>query len=318
MRQLTFPENYFNEETVDDFTISAMMKHAWAAQVEVLYTVIQLCEKHNINYYADWGTLLGTIRHKGFIPWDDDLDISMKRKDYLKFLAVASTELPESYDILNMYTEQMYDGSFMRVVNGKSIHTGQEWMDEFHGCPYVVGVDIFPIDYIPRNKEDARVQYELIKNVYMIVNLLPEKDNLEKIVRLIHQVEAACQVKIDWNQSVKNQLLRLADNLSGIFTEEESDKLTNFAELFGNPEKVYPKEWFDHTILLPFETIEIRVPAEYDKILTVEYGDYMTPTRGTQDHDYPFYKKQQKVLLENMKQVGDSRTLEEMIAPYKY
>lgn len=65
-----------------DFEISAMMKRAWAAQMEVLEVVDEICQRNGLQYFADWGTLLGAIRHQGFIPWDDDIDICMKRKDY--------------------------------------------------------------------------------------------------------------------------------------------------------------------------------------------------------------------------------------------
>ena len=66
-----------------------MMKRAWAAQLEVLQRIDEVCGKYNIEYFANWGTLLGAIRHKGYIPWDDDLDIGMKRMDYERFLKIA-------------------------------------------------------------------------------------------------------------------------------------------------------------------------------------------------------------------------------------
>ena len=79
---LTFDDSYFLGETRDGFYIEPMMKCAWAAQLEVMCVIKQICEKYDIPYFAYYGTLLGTIRHKGFIPWDDDMDICMLRKDY--------------------------------------------------------------------------------------------------------------------------------------------------------------------------------------------------------------------------------------------
>lgn len=86
---LQFPENFFDEEVRCGFTVSSTMKHYWAAQMEVLQTVIAICEKHDLTYYAFWGTLIGAVRHKGFIPWDDDIDIALKREDYQKLLCIA-------------------------------------------------------------------------------------------------------------------------------------------------------------------------------------------------------------------------------------
>ena len=102
--ELHFSEEYFRTETRDGFTINELMKRAWAAQLVVLKKIIDICEKYNLTYYAYWGTLLGAVRHQGYIPWDDDLDIAMKKDDYIKFLEVAKEELPKEYCILNAYT----------------------------------------------------------------------------------------------------------------------------------------------------------------------------------------------------------------------
>ena len=78
---LKFAEKFFEGETIDGFYIEPMMKKAWAAQLEVLAQFTEFCKEKGIHYFADFGTLLGAVRHKGFIPWDDDIDISMLRED---------------------------------------------------------------------------------------------------------------------------------------------------------------------------------------------------------------------------------------------
>ena len=90
---MEFPKSYFEDEVRDGFYVPSMMKRAWAAQLEVLEDIEKICRKHNIHYQADYGTLIGAIRHGGFIPWDDDMDISMLRKDYDIFNKVALDEL---------------------------------------------------------------------------------------------------------------------------------------------------------------------------------------------------------------------------------
>ena len=73
---MEFPQNYFCAEVRDDFEIPAMMKRAWAAELEVLSVIADVCERYHLQYFADYGTLLGAVRHKGFIPWDDDIAVS--------------------------------------------------------------------------------------------------------------------------------------------------------------------------------------------------------------------------------------------------
>ena len=94
---MNFDRSFFEDEVRDGFYVTAEMKQAWAAQMEVLSDLDKACRENGIEYYADWGTLLATVRHEGFIPWDDDLDIVMKREDYKKFLEVAPDEMLPGY-----------------------------------------------------------------------------------------------------------------------------------------------------------------------------------------------------------------------------
>ena len=103
---MEFTVDFFKDEVRHGFYIPTAIKQAWAAELSVLSEIDKVCRKHDIKYFADWGTLLGTVRHGGFIPWDDDLDICMMRKDYQKFLAIAKAELPEEFDIYNFKTKE--------------------------------------------------------------------------------------------------------------------------------------------------------------------------------------------------------------------
>ena len=103
---MEFPQNYFCAEVRDDFEIPAMMKRAWAAELEVLSVIADVCERHHLQYFADYGTLLGAVRHKGFIPWDDDIDICMLREDYMELIRVLPEELPQGFCMAGMYARE--------------------------------------------------------------------------------------------------------------------------------------------------------------------------------------------------------------------
>lgn len=79
---MEFDYKWLDGEAREGFYVSSIMKRAWAAQIEMLQDIDEVCQQNNICYFADWGTLLGAVRHRGFIPWDDDLDICMLRKDF--------------------------------------------------------------------------------------------------------------------------------------------------------------------------------------------------------------------------------------------
>ena len=137
-------DSFLEPEVRDGFYIPSEIKQAWAAEMKVLEIVDQICQQHNIAYFADWGTLLGAVRHGGFIPWDDDLDITMKRPDYERFIKVAKDNLPEGYTLFNYETHPDFWSFMGRVVPKNRICFEEAHLSEFYGFPYIVGIDIQP------------------------------------------------------------------------------------------------------------------------------------------------------------------------------
>ena len=187
---IQYPDNYFEDEIRCGFRVTKLMKKYWAAQLVVLEEVDRICKKYNLEYFLWDGSMIGAVRHKGYIPWDDDLDIAMKRPDYIKFMSVLAQEMPEGYRICSMYNDPDWCDTFSRVVNTDHIPLSEEKKKEFYDCPFSVGVDIFPLDLIPRDKELAQVQRDLLNLAYrMITNLMRKKSGLysEEDVKLIDQ-----------------------------------------------------------------------------------------------------------------------------------
>ena len=129
---MEFSHEYFDDEIREDFYVSGLMKRVWAANLEVMSDVAKVCEKHNIRWLADYGTLLGAVRHGGCIPWDDDFDICMLRDDYNRFLEVAEKELPENYVVLSCHN--VYDDLLTRVVNSMNPCFEDEFLLKYHQC----------------------------------------------------------------------------------------------------------------------------------------------------------------------------------------
>lgn len=298
---MQFPQSYFEDEVREGFYIPSMVKCAWAAQLEVLEDITKVCVKYEIPYFAVSGTLLGAVRHGGFIPWDDDTDICMLRPDYDRFMDAARKELPHWYSVLEMNYEAKWDEMFARVVNGRGICLKQSFLEKFHGFPFVAGVDIFPLDYLAPNEEEMRQVCSLANPVMMCAKAAEEDFSYmskEEIEEQLCVIEDLCRVKIDRNKSIKNQLFRLATTLCKLYREQESEKIGMTPDWMEKPSMRWPKAYYDEVVFLPFEVTGIAVPIAYDDVLRGIYGEYMRIVYDGGLHDYPFFRGQEEVLYE--------------------
>lgn len=281
-----FSEEYFEGEEREGFYVEEMMKRAWAAQIEVLEIIDRICKKYQMEYFADWGTLLGAVRHKGFIPWDDDMDIVMKRADYNRFIRIFNEERPDGCFVLSIYANEEYNEIFSRVVNSNQVNFTEEYLERWHGCPYAVGIDIFPLDKLPVEKEDEELQINLLR---ILLKAAYSNDEAEETLQMI---EDFCGVSIDRTKNIQHQIFRVTDGVMQMFDEDGGD----YAELIyylNKPNRRMNPEYYSKSIYIPFETGVIPVPKEYHEVLKRMYGDYEKPVRWVDNHDYPFYKKQQ-------------------------
>ncbi|MCX4343424.1 MAG: LicD family protein [Kineothrix sp.] len=302
-QRVSFPNEFFQDEVREGFLVERKMKCAWAAQIEVLKEIERICNKYGLRYFADSGTLLGAVRHKGFIPWDDDLDIAMLRDDYRKFMEVAPAELPEGWKLLDL--KGGFEELFIRVTNGDTYDSRAERLLQFHGCPYVVGIDIFPIEYVPPKADEEEIWYlisiylfHLMKNV----SIFGGKNILGNIEQDLRNIEEMCKTKIDRNGNLERQLKELLDRMIQTYPGEGAKELELiiFDLKYEQLRYKYKREWYEESLIVPFENTTIPIPAGYADVLKIVYGkEYMKPVQYA-PHDYPFYKKQD-IELEKMR-----------------
>ncbi len=307
---LEFPEEFFKREERSGHIVGEMMKRTWAAELEILAHVDVICKKYGLTYYGYWGTLIGAVRHQGFIPWDDDLDIAMKREDYNKFLQVAQKELPEGYHVLNNHIA-FWDNSIMKIANSSNIDFGEKRMKQYHGCPFAVGIDIFPLDYLPRDEQAATEQKDLLTFIGTLMTALEgqkqaQENNegpevLEEYDRVIGEclvdLENACGVQFDEERPLLQQLYILYDQIAGMYTAEESDVLTSMFNYIRHG-YVVEKELLQEVIMVPFENIMMPIPCGYDSILRKTFGDYMVPRKFRSTHGLLYFQDQMMALAD--------------------
>lgn len=300
---MEFQDSYFESEVREGFYVSSLMKRSWAAQLEVLEDVDKVCRRHRITYYADAGTLLGAVRHQGFIPWDDDLDICMMRKDYNRFIAVAEKELPEGYCIRNIHTDDSYTEMFTRVINSRQINFQTDFLSKFHGCPYGMGIDVFVMDYIPSETKEKDFLSLILKSIdEMLEAALSGEMAGEALVQQIRLIENILNVKINPERSWINQVLLLEEKLFSMYSAEEAEEITMMPLWIKNEEYKWPKLWYDSDKIerIPFENAMVPVPTMHDAALEKKYGNYMQSVKEAGTHDYPLFRKQEEALIEKI------------------
>lgn len=298
---MEFTEAYFEDEVREGFYVPGMMKRAWAAQLEVFEAVKRVCERHQIQYFAEWGTMLGAVRHGGMIPWDDDLDICMKRKDYEKFMSIAAQELPKGYWIMSYRTADT-DNMVSKIVNYPISLVQEKDLPQFHGYPYTSCIDLFVLDFLPRDSKSQTSFWELIKLVGELKHHIDKGDiDNSEIIYVLHGIEKMYGVSFEPGIPLKRQLMRNLEEVAARFEEKDSDELTAISIYLENQSYRIPKSYYEESVEMPFENTTIRVPAEYDKLLQQKYGDYMNPVRAWDSHGYPAYKNVHETIKDQMK-----------------
>lgn len=264
---------YYEEQNQDGFIVSQDMKRAWAAQLEVLGELKHVCGILGIRFFADWGTLLGAVRHHGFIPWDDDMDIAMLRKDYMRFLSEAPGLLGKYYEIKSVYNDPEDDIIKARIINGRHINFELGFLARFHGCPYVVGIDIFPVDNITEDKDRLERQINGLKFLLKTAQSIPEKAPYsDNVLELMKKVENTFGIPIDYNNRLRHELKKIYDIVCALYQNENTEEvcsMIDFAEGWNYHAK---REWYEDICELPFENTTIPVPAGYDGLLKINMG----------------------------------------------
>ncbi len=310
---LNFEKNYFNSEIRCGFHITSMVKKLWASQMEILAWIDEVCGKYDIKYIMCYGSLLGTVRHKGYIPWDDDIDIAMLRSDYERFMEVIPGELP-SY----LFTISLLPGALppkemtFNVCNGNRLDTSPEFLERFHGCPYSTGIDVFVFDRVSDNPQDRAYQDRLIRLLDRMLMLQWEVDDssiTESKYREYLEIKKIIEQELAYDftnsEPVKMQILRLLDLACGICEDCGSDHVENMEQVIYYGEKGFKEDYFTDRILIPFEGImDVPIPRAYDEALSKVFGDYKVPRKFTSQHDYPIYHNQRDALYKAYRDRG--------------
>lgn len=267
---------------------------------EMLKAIVDVCESNHFRYTLSSGTLLGAVRHSGFIPWDDDIDIDMPVSDYFKFLGIAQTALGDDYFVQTFLTDPNYHFAFARIRKNNTTYMNP--YHQYHKIHHGVWVDIFPLVSVKPGWRLQVTQKWISLSNYIQIQDQVESHRREFETKLgpfgMFALKQFSKIPMKTRQKLHSAMLNL------VFREDYS-KSSHIANVWGNITTIYPKDVFlGEPSKVVFEGRTYYAPHDYDSYLRLTYGDYMvlppeSERRGhgetmilDLEHSYEQYMKQ--------------------------
>lgn len=253
---------------MENSNISSELRQLQFAELEILKELDRVCNKLGLRYLLFSGTLLGAVRHQGFIPWDDDIDVVMFRKDYDQLQREGLKELNIGYFLQTLQSDPEYPNVHLKLRNSKTtfIEESLARRNMNHG----IGIDIFPLDGVPENRYLRSLGWFPISvlGTLALIKSMPVKNEklLVKIAKWFARIIPISGRSLTLIYAKLSSIVNIDKTEHVAFSAWPTDPLNHI---------VYPKKWFDDTILLEFERTSFPAPAQFHKILTQLYGDYM-------------------------------------------
>lgn len=235
-------------------------------QLEILTEVVRICHSNKLRYYLIGGTLLGAIRHKGFIPWDDDLDIAMPRKDFVKFISICPSELNSCY-FLHYYTADFnYYLPFAKVRKNGTLYSEPALKNL--QCHKGIFIDIFPIDNAPHKYSIIQfIQAKIMKFISALklykIGITKKPSNKLKIAAFFTSKMSMRKLSI------------IEEKIMTLYNKKQTKYYVNLGSNYNFKKQTFEKDIYDEPVLVMFEKKQFYAPKNWEFILKQIYGDYM-------------------------------------------
>ena len=288
---LNIPESFYREEIRDGYTVSADMKKVWAVELDLLNEFIKLCDKYQLTWFADAGTILGAVRHGGMIPWDDDIDVMMLREDYDKFCEIAKDYFKYPYFFQTPETDPFSIYGHAKIRNSETtaiLNTDKEKRYTFNQGIFL---DVFPIDNIPDDDKELAVFTEQIfslrKMQWQIADTYKFKI-CKNPIRLVKRLIKYCYYSL-YGKTLNAQIVKEHDDLLHKYDNLVTKRIAKLVMIPFKERRIWPKTFLQSSITVPFEMLSISIPEQYEALLDKFYGNWKKKKKGTSSHGSVFF-----------------------------
>ncbi len=276
---IILPEGYLNEEIRSGYKVPHEMKKVWAVELDLLAEFDRVCKKHGIKYIASGGTMLGAVRHKGFIPWDDDVDLMMMRDEYEKLCKIAPSEFKHPYFFQTEDTDPGVMRYFARLRNSET--TGIQEYEESSHFKYNQGIfiDIFPMDAVIDDPELLKKQAKDEKNLRdKMFQACKWGHHLPYTNTLGYKLKKYLILPLFGNFIKKlfnpNKLFHQYMDICSRYNEVKTEFLSLLTFDFYNKAHYIKRKDMENIIDIDFEFLKLPIIANYDEALRWKYGNY--------------------------------------------
>lgn len=243
---------------------------------DVLREFHEICHRNGLTYYAVGGTAIGAVRHKGIIPWDDDIDVAMPRPDYDRFMEICRNQDLGNYELVSSENRDDYNLSFPKLCN-KNTTLVERW-----DTPCVIGlfIDIFPLDGASDDREEMQRMVEKYRKMKNKVEAISTHNTFGEYVSLLLTPKewgrfVTKTIGFFFRKRYKKMLLNRMDKLSRTYPFETSPNVINYAGAYGIRELFKKESLKGEVYSVPFEDIVIDMMPDVETHLRGIYGDYM-------------------------------------------
>jgi lipopolysaccharide cholinephosphotransferase len=272
------------KEIICGYEVSAKMKRVWAMELGMVKRFVSVCEQYGLTYFIMGGSLLGAVRHEGFIPWDNDIDLAMPRKDFNKLLEVGPGAFEKPLFFQTPVTEQgRFFCTYVKIRDERGTAASENEYRQGINCGMFI--DVFCLDEIPDGGLRRKLYYRKLNEIVKMQRFCLGKSLSGGAVNSVKHGLQKMIYKYVYHSPSASLLFDIYQRAAGRYAGRGTQKVEHLA--FGHHDNfVWQRSDWADSILLDFEELKLSAPVGYEAILKQQYGNYMQIPEDKSTHDY--------------------------------